>query len=303
MIKDKIAKVLVVVAVLMIAVTLAHYGIVDRASGWTYDFFAYSGPGDPNNALRRQYRQGRRQAVNGMVDELKNVRITNPLAGGTQPSDYYNLYTKSAELGHDFAVQNRKLDAELYGLLLTSRGDQAISPKTASWQAVYCENITTGRMERCEFFEGHVVEAWGTIQNKFVKDIATGNVVPIGPRGISDDDPESSPYVPELPRFALLGRLRYMNGVYSEPFVIGPRYLVPAQGTLEVIVNSDYRDKFGRTHPEWFNEFTDQQFQIRINKHQTRTTQNQPQKVKEENKPVPTARPKPLQYAKHEEMP
>lgn len=128
---------------------------------------------------------------------------------------------------------------------------------TPNWTVFYCE--VADRMTPCDLKPGDVIEAWGTVSSNALKE--NNAPVQITPKGIAVRDlvDKSTPYVNNLPRFALIGRMRG-----SQPFLIGNSYTVQNSGQLELLVNGDYRDKWGRTHDEWFGTENRGDFTVRL---------------------------------------
>lgn len=142
--------------------------------------------------------------------------------------------------------------------VITPGSAQPIAANSSAWQTFSCE--VNGTMTPCPLRSGDELEAWGVVTSRSLKDSNTGQRLEVSATGVADKDPESIPYVKSLPRFALIGR---MKGD-SHPFLFGTSYTLQQSGELELMVNGDYRDKFGRPHLEWFNTENSGQFTVRL---------------------------------------
>jgi hypothetical protein len=221
-----------------------------------YDFQTLGSHGAPSHSFVKKNRRDLRTAIN-----LDVKRMNQTITADTSPEDFYDN-RKVGEISrkqvarriNGLQVMENRLAAEANGTVPPSDPDTTIEPDKVGWQSVSCLNVETQKYGPCLVSPGYTVESWGLIHSSAVKDIRTGRLVGIGPCGVTDDDPDSSPFEPHLPRFALMGRIRHLDGTYSAPFLMCNSTPMRSQGHLEAGVNVDYRDKFGRTHPEWSTE-------------------------------------------------
>jgi hypothetical protein len=168
-----------------------------------------------------------------------------------QPLSYDDAVNAAENAGHH-GYQAEEIKARglaaTDGLQLDEKPDASIDASNSMWQSIDCVNIRTKRSEPCVFFDGDGIKARGVIRSTAIRG------VPIDPCGISQDDPESSPYEPKLPRYTLMIRWHYKNGGYSKPFSVCDNVTDSRERTAEGLVNSDYFDRFDRTHDEYFGE-------------------------------------------------
>jgi hypothetical protein len=228
----------------------------DYVAAPVYDVFTTDTLGSPDHGVYQKWRSQRRDGVGKVA---KSLPSTSESAGA-----YVNDNIKSAETVRDYRVGEAKLRAVADGRTLADKPDPVIRADEVGWQMTYCQN-TAGQTVPCEFSVGDTIEAYGTVTSRAIRE-SDNSIVPIGPCGIHDVDKDSQPYVPGLPRYAAIGRMRFTGGGYSEPFRICGSTTLPGRGFLEVRVNGDYRDKFGRTHDEWFGELNRGSFKLRLNK-------------------------------------
>jgi len=233
-----------------------------------YDGFDLPWPGNPNRPYYQQFRNTHRTDVNSSVAQAESGNVPIQLAGMSPRERQFEKDMTAAREGRQYNLEEWQKQATLQGLTLPVLPNATVqSNRTDDWQLVPCLNVATKKYEACKVFPGDVIEGYGIIKTDAVKDPRIpgwDKRLPIGPCGIPDINLNTKPFIPDLPRYALIGRTIAEDGQRSKPFTICDGYTIIEYGSLETMVNSDYRDRFGRTHGEWADMQNKGSFGLRI---------------------------------------